>query len=179
MNTIDKQFIKHRKAFRTYIFYNSGFNKELADDLTQDLYIKIKDQVARGNYKEQGKFRAWALWVAKHLIVDYRRKENRAGIFVISDEVYEFIFKESKELEASIEDKIINEERFKWLLEGVNVAIEKLDPLQRKVFLMRVLENRSFKDIIKKTGEKQNTAIGRYRYAQLNIKKTLRKLKIA
>ena len=150
---INDQFVQHRESFRDFIYYNCGYNKELADDLTQDLYIKVKEQVSKGNYYEQGKFKGWCLWMARNMILDYYKKENRSKTVVISDEKYNFIFTDCKEIEENREDEIINEERFNWLLRGVNRAVEQLHTGQRKVFLMRVVENKSLPELIDETGE--------------------------
>lgn len=173
MNGIDRQFIDNRAYFWKYIHYQVGYQKELAEDLLQELYIKVKNQVKKGNYREEGKFRGWVVWVAKNMIADYRRKENRSGIFLISDEKYSFIFTESKEITEAIEQKIIQIEETEWLFLAVERALAELDPEIRRVFVKRIYENKSFKSIVEEDGHSQNTEIGRMRYAKRTLKKKL------
>lgn len=179
MNDIDLQFVKYRDLIYKVILYNVNYQKELAEDLTQELYIKIKDQVARGKYQEMGKFKAWALWVARNLVVDYHRKENRSGIFMITDEKYDFLFELNADPEPAIEETIINEEEAKWLSDVVEDALKYMDPEIRRVFVKRVFENKSFRKIVEEDHYSINTELGRMRYAKRTIINRINELKIA
>lgn len=179
MLTCDKLFLQHQKPLYKFLLFNLYFNKEMAEDFLHDLFIKIRKAFENGNYVEEGKFKQWALWVARNMINDYYRLKKNTMINPVTNESYFYLFNDNKETTPSREDEIIKEEEFNWFLEGITRAIETLDEKQRTIFLMRVLEDKSFKEIIKITGDGQNTEIGRYRYARLNIKKRLIEYKIA
>ncbi len=141
-------------------------NKELAEDIFQDTFIKAIATIQQGRYIESGKFLGWVNRIAHNLIIDNFRRVKNENTF--SADAYEFdIVNNSKLSEKSIEDVISNEQ----VLNDVVRLIEYLPETQRSVVQMRFFEDLSFKEIAEKTDVSINTALGRMRYAVLNMRK--------
>ena len=141
-------------------------NKELAEDIFQDTFIKAIATIQQGRYIESGKFLGWVNRIAHNLIIDNFRRVKNENTF--SADAYEFdIVNNSKLSEKSIEDVMSNEQ----VLNDVVRLIDYLPETQRSVVQMRFFEDLSFKEIAEKTDVSINTALGRMRYAVLNMRK--------
>jgi len=141
-------------------------NEDVANDIFQDTFVKAITTIRQGRYSEHGKFPAWISRIAHNLIIDYYRQEKSGN--VQSSDVEEMDILNRKELsEETIEDLIITEQ----IHEDVRYLIDELPDSQREVLKMRYYLNMSFKEIADATGVSINTALGRMRYAILNMRR--------
>ena len=157
---------RHQKQLLNFI-YSKTYDWNLADDLLQDTFIKIINTVKKGKYKEEGKFISWALRIANNLIMDYYRKEKRNQEYAAGDLLYKLF----EDFEPSIENKIISDQ-------GKIDVVKYLDQLpvdQQEVIKLRFFNEYSFKEIAEETEVSINTALGRMRYAVINIRKMMEK----
>ena len=141
-------------------------NKELTEDIFQDTFIKAIATIQHGRYVESGKFLGWVNRIAHNLIIDHFRREKNENTFS-SDGVDYDIVNNAKLSEKSFEDTLSNEQ----VLTDVVRLIEFLPPSQQSVIRMRFFEDLSFKEIAEKTDVSINTALGRMRYALLNMRR--------
>ena len=141
-------------------------NEDLAYDIFQETFVKAILTIKQGRYTENGKFPAWISRIAHNLIIDYYRQEKSENLQ--SADLEDIDVLNRKELaEETIEDIIISDQ----IREDVRFLIKKLPPLQREVLNMRYYQNLSFKEIAEITGVSINTALGRMRYAILNLRR--------
>lgn len=163
---------RYEKRLYTYILM-SVKNKELAEDIFQDTFIKVINTIRSGNYHEEGKFLQWVMRIANNLKIDYYRKLQKMPIL---DGNQDFdIFDLLTDKEDSIEQKMMKEQ----LYEEINDAVEFLPEEQKEVLKMRIYQDYSFKEIADLTSVSINTALGRMRYALINLRKIIEKRKIA
>ena len=156
---------RHKQSLFSYILYMVR-NRDLADDIFQDTFIKAIFTIKQGRYTENGKFRAWITRIAHNLIVDYFRQERSEN--TVSNDEYEFdLFNNSKLCEDNIETVMVKAQVF----DDVRKLVDYLPESQREVLKMRYYQELSFKEIADKTGVSINTALGRMRYAILNMRK--------
>lgn len=141
-------------------------NEDIANDIFQDTFVKAIQTIKQGRYTENGKFPAWISRIAHNLIIDYFRQEKSEN--VQSADLEDVDVLNRKELcEETIEDIIISDQ----IRDDVKFLIRELPPLQREVLNMRYYQNLSFKEIAEITGVSINTALGRMRYAILNLRR--------
>lgn len=149
-----------------YYIFQIVRDKELTEDIFQDTFIKAIMTIQQGRYFESGKFLSWINRIAHNLIIDFFRKEKTEN--TISADGYEYdITNNSKLSDLSIEDILSNEQ----VLNDVVKMVDYLPPVQQEVVRMRFFEDLSFKEIAEKTDVSINTALGRMRYALLNMRK--------
>jgi RNA polymerase sigma-70 factor (ECF subfamily) len=141
-------------------------NRELSEDLFQDVFIKVINTLRSGNYREEGKFSQWIMRIARNLIIDYFRKNQKMS-FVENNYDNSDIFDGFSEPSMSIEQAIITKQIYETLLNLVTL----LPAEQREVLNMRLYQDMSFKEIAAQTNVSINTALGRMRYAILNLRK--------
>ncbi|MDR1793763.1 MAG: sigma-70 family RNA polymerase sigma factor [Bacteroidales bacterium] len=153
----------HQKVF-SYILM-VVHNKELAEDLFQDTFIKVIHTIKAGSYREEGKFTQWIMRIARNLIIDYFRK-NQKMAFVENSSPLD-IFDTFSEPTLTVEQSII----MKQIYESLQGLIDLLPKRQKEVLYMRLYQEMSFKDIAEQTNVSINTALGRMRYAILNLRK--------
>ncbi|HNW72798.1 MAG TPA: sigma-70 family RNA polymerase sigma factor, partial [Bacteroidales bacterium] len=147
-------------------------DKELAEDLFQDTFIKVINTFRSGTYKEEGKFIQWVMRIAHNLIIDYFRKSKRIPTVENSDE-YD-IFEKVRVPVESIEEQMITEQ----IHQDVKKLIDYLPREQKEVLVMRHYGEMSFKDIAEVTNVSINTALGRMRYALINLRKLVREKEV-
>lgn len=141
-------------------------NEDIANDIFQETFVKAILTIKQGRYTENGKFPAWISRIAHNLIIDYYRQEKSEN--VQSADLDDVDVLNRKELcEQTIEDAIISEQ----IRDDVKYLIKELPDLQREVLNMRYYQNLSFKEIADLTGVSINTALGRMRYAILNLRR--------
>lgn len=140
-------------------------DREVAEDLFQEVMIKVVRMIRSGKYNEEGKFLPWVVRIARNLAIDHFRKVQRNPIQNESDD-YD-IFNSVQRSEASSEEKIIKDENARY----IRKLIQQLPDKQREVLVMRTYGELSFKEIADITDVSINTALGRMRYALLNLKK--------
>ena len=142
---------------------------ELADDLTQEVVIKVFDKLSGDTYKEANNFKGWLVRVVNNHYLDYFRKVKRSVEIVLINEGDEEDDL-ADVLVPSIETTLIKEQ----MIVDVRGMIEKLPPEQREVVILRQYADKSFKEIAEMRGEKLNTSLGRMRYALNNLRKMLK-----
>lgn len=141
-------------------------NEDIANDIFQDTFVKAIQTIRQGRYTENGKFPAWISRIAHNLIIDYYRQEKSENHQ--SADLDEIDVLNRKELcEDTIEDVMVHNQ----IRNDVKYLIEELPELQREVLKMRYYQNLSFKEIAEATGVSINTALGRMRYAILNLRR--------
>lgn len=141
-------------------------NEDVANDIFQDTFVKAITNIRKGRYTDTGKFPAWISRIAHNLIIDYFRQEKSENLQ--SCDVEEIDLLNRKELsEATVEDFLIHEQ----IQDDVRMLIDELPESQREVLKMRYYGNMSFKEIAEVTGVSINTALGRMRYAILNMRR--------
>lgn len=162
---------RYEKRLFSYIML-SVKNKELAEDIFQDTFIKVINTIRSGNYHEEGKFFQWIMRIANNLKIDHYRKMQRMPMF---DSNGEFdIFEVLSAQEDSVEQKLIREQ----IYSDLQRVIEYLPEEQKEVLVMRIYQDYSFKEISEFTGVSINTALGRMRYALINLRKLIAKNKV-
>ena len=157
--------LRYKSKVYTYI-YLIVRNRELTEDIFQDTFIKAIATIQQGRYVESGKFVAWINRIAHNLIIDHFRREKNENTFS-ADAVDYDIVNNAKLAEKSIEDTMSNEQ----VLTDVVHLIDLLPASQQKVIRMRYFEDLSFKEIAERTNVSINTALGRMRYALLNMRR--------
>ena len=156
---------RHQERIFNYIFRITK-NEDIANDIFQDTFVKAIMTIKQGRYTENGKFPAWISRIAHNLIIDYYRQEKSENMQSCDVEDVDILNK--KELsEETIEDVIITDQ----IHSDVKHLVKILPDLQREVLLMRYYKNMSFKEIAEATGVSINTALGRMRYAILNMRR--------
>ena len=177
-NSLVKQFVdgdqqaieiliaRHKKRVFTYIFLIVK-NHHLAEDIFQDTFIKVIRSLKSGKYTENGKFISWVLRISHNLIIDHFRKEKNENTFSADSVDYDVVNNNTKLSEKSVEDVMTNEQ----ILSDVVRLIDYLPESQQSVVRMRFFEDLSFKEIAEKTDVSINTALGRMRYALLNMRR--------
>jgi len=140
-------------------------NKELAEDLFQDTFIKVINTLRSGNYREEGKFSQWIMRISRNLIIDHFRKNQKMSF--VENNYGNDIFDGFSEPSMSIEQVIITQQIHESLRDLVTLLPEE----QREVLRMRLYQDMSFKEIAEQTNVSINTALGRMRYAILNLRK--------
>lgn len=162
---------RYQKRLFSYILI-SVKNKELAEDIFQDTFIKVINTIRSGNYHEEGKFFQWIMRIANNLKIDYYRKVQRMPIFEGNGEYDVFDLIGSKE--ESVEQKMFKEQIYSDLTRMLDYLPEE----QKSVIQMRIYQDYSFKEIAAITGVSINTALGRMRYALINLRKIIEKNKV-
>ena len=166
-NSLELLIHRHKNRVFAYILMVVK-DKQLADDIFQDTFIKVINTIQAGSYKEEGKFIQWVMRIAHNLIIDFFRKSKR--IPVVDNDNSEFdIFDTIQFTDASVEDKMILDQIYK----DVRELIEHLPKEQKEVLFMRHYSEMSFKDIAEQTNVSINTALGRMRYALINLRKLI------
>ncbi|MFZ4462912.1 MAG: sigma-70 family RNA polymerase sigma factor [Bacteroidales bacterium] len=149
-------------------------DRQLADDLFQDTFIKIIRTIKSGAYKEEGKFIQWAMRIAHNLIIDHFRKSKRIPYSDKSSE--DILLTNSKEYaEDSVEYQIVTEQ----IHQDIRKMIDFLPYEQREVLYLRMYEDVSFKEIAEMTNVSINTALGRMRYALINMRKMVKEKNVS
>jgi RNA polymerase sigma factor (sigma-70 family) len=158
---------RYKDKVFSYIFMNVK-NYHLAEDIFQDTFIKVVRSLNLGKYTDNGKFISWVMRIAHNLIIDHYRREKNMNTF--SNDGSEIdLFNSPKFSDDNIEDLIINEQ----ILNDVRDLVEELPDDQKQVVIMRHYLGLSFKEIADQTDVSINTALGRMRYALINLRKII------
>jgi len=149
-------------------------DKALVEDIFQDTFLKVIQSVKAGRYSDNGKFLSWVMRIAHNLIIDHFRRLKQVN--TISNDNYESDLFNSKSLaEDNIEDHMIK----KQIHKDVRNIINNLPDDQREVIILRHYSGLSFKEIAEITDVSINTALGRMRYALINMRKIMEENKIS
>ncbi|MFW6370825.1 MAG: RNA polymerase sigma factor [Bacteroidota bacterium] len=167
-NSLEVLIHRHKSRVYSYILLIVK-NQELAEDIFQETFIKVIRSLKRGKYVENGKFVSWVLRISHNLIIDHFRKEKLQGT-VSNDSIEVDLFNSQKFSEATIEDQIVNTQ----ILSEVKELVKELPEDQQQVIYMRHYMDMSFKEIAGQTGVSINTALGRMRYALINLRKLIK-----
>ena len=162
---------KHKQRLYSFI-YSKVQDREITEDVFQDTFIKVIRTLKLGNYNEQGKFLPWVMRISHNLIIDHFRKSNRMRSFKNTADFD--IFSVISDGSLNAEKQIIKDQ----VLSDVKDLIEELPSEQKEVLVMRIYKDMSFKEISENTGVSINTALGRMRYALINLRKIIEENKI-
>ncbi|MCX6231340.1 MAG: sigma-70 family RNA polymerase sigma factor [Bacteroidetes bacterium] len=155
---------RHQKKVFSYILIVVK-DKAIAEDIFQDTFIKVINTIRSGFYKEEGKFIQWVMRIAHNLTIDHFRRAKRIPTIENKDEFN--IFDTIKVYDESIEDKMITDQ----IHSDVRNLLEMLPDEQKEVIILRHYADMSFKDIAEHTNVSINTALGRMRYALINMRR--------
>lgn len=162
---------RHQAKIYNFI-YSKIQDRDLSDDIFQDTFIKVIKTLKTKSYNEEGKFLPWVMRIAHNLVVDYFRKTKKMPMQRDSGEysVFSFLFESS----PNIESQMITEQ----VELDLTRLIDELPEDQKEVLVMRIYQDMSFKEISDLTGVSINTALGRMRYALMNLRKVIEKNQI-
>jgi len=159
---------RHNQRISSFI-YSKVLDRDITEDIFQDTFIKVIRTLKRGSYSEEGKFLPWVMRIAHNLIIDHFRKNKRMPMFEGSDDFNIFSVISDDKLNA--EKQLIKNQ----INSDLKILIEELPEDQKEVLLMRIYKEMSFKEISENTGVSINTALGRMRYALINMRKIIEK----
>lgn len=162
---------RHQSKIYGFIYSKIG-DRDLSDDIFQDTFIKVIKTLKTSSYNEEGKFLPWVMRIAHNLVVDHFRKAKKMP-FQRETEEYS-IFNYMTDNSLNIEGQIISEQ----VESDLAKLLEELPADQKEVLVMRMYQDLSFKEIADLTGVSINTALGRMRYALLNLRKIIEKNQI-
>jgi RNA polymerase sigma factor (sigma-70 family) len=161
----DQLLGRHQQVVFSYILYTIR-NKNLADDFFQETFCKAITTIRQGRYTESGRFRSWLMRIAHNLMIDYfRQKKNEKTLS--NDEWGMDLFNNPTLCEETVEGELVRRQ----VHSDVKKLVKHLPHAQREVVEMRYYEELSFKEIADNTGVSINTALGRMRYAILNMRR--------
>ena len=167
-SALEALVIRHKQKIYSFI-YSKVYDRDVAEDIFQDTFIKVIRTLKRGAYNEEGKFLPWVMRISHNLVIDFFRKNNRMPKFDNSGEFSIFSVLSDSSLNA--EKALIKEQ----VENDVRRLVEELPDDQKEVLMMRIYNDMSFKEISVKTGVSINTALGRMRYALINLRKIIDK----
>lgn len=163
---LSKLINRHQQRLYNFI-YSKVFDKEIAEDVFQDTFIKVIRTLKRGKYNEEGKFLPWVMRIAHNLVIDHFRKSNRMPKFDNRKDfdIFSVLADDNPHAEHQLMDRQIRTD--------VQKLIEELPEEQLEVLKMRIYKDMSFKEIAFQTDVSINTALGRMRYALINLRKII------
>lgn len=159
---------RHNQRISSFI-YSKVLDRDITEDIFQDTFIKVIKTLRKGSYSEEGKFLPWVMRIAHNLVIDHFRKNKRMPMFEGSDDFN--IFSVIGDDKLNIEKQLIKDQ----IDSDLNLLIEELPEDQKEVLMMRIYRDMSFKEISENTGVSINTALGRMRYALINLRKVIEK----
>lgn len=166
-SAIEILIARHKKRIYSYILLMVK-NQQLAEDLFQDTFIKVILSLKEGRYQDKGRFVSWVARIAHNLIIDHFRREK--NLQTVSNDQSEYdLFNSAKLTDRNVEDLMINDQ----IIHDVRKMIDELPADQREVVLLRHYAGLSFKEIAEQTDVSINTALGRMRYALINLRKLM------
>ena len=159
------EVLLNRHKSRVFAFIMSKIkNKDLSEDIFQDTYVKVVNSLQKGKYNEEGKFLPWVMRIAHNLVIDHFRKQKKMYM-VRSNNDFD-IFDVIKDDNINVDDRLIRDQIFSDLRGLINL----LPNDQKEVLMMRYFEEMSFKKIAEHFDISINTALGRMRYALINLR---------
>lgn len=170
-NAISILIKKRRNKIYGFI-YSKTLNKEVSNDIFQDTFLKVIINLKSNSYNEQNKFMSWVLRIAHNLIMDHFRDTGKMPMYREKEGFP--LFSRMDDGALTIENSIISEN----IVEDLKKLIEKLPPDQKEVVVMRMYLKMSYKEIAEETGVGINTALGKMRYATINLRNAIAKHQI-
>lgn len=158
----------NRHQLQIFNFINSKINdRDTSEDLFQDTFIKVIRTLKSGAYNEEGKFLPWVMRIAHNLVIDHFRKSNRIPTVGNKEDfdIFQFISDKSPNAESALVQEQV--------LKDLQKLIQELPEDQKEVLIMRLYRDMSFKEIAENTNVSINTALGRMRYAIINLRKLI------
>lgn len=159
---------RHKQRIYSFIF-SKVMDRDITEDIFQDTFIKVIRTLKKGKYNEEGKFLPWVMRIAHNLVIDHFRRNKRMPKFQSRNDFD--IFDVISDGEESKEYEMITSQ----VHEDVRRLVEELPNDQKEVLIMRIFKEMSFKEIAQSTGVSINTALGRMRYALINLRKIIDK----
>jgi RNA polymerase sigma-70 factor (ECF subfamily) len=172
VNALEVLVLRHKDKLYTSILFLVK-DKYLAEDIFQDVFIRVIDTIRSGRYTEEGKFLPWAMRIAHNLCVDHFRKVKRTPTIKTGED--QDIFEVLNFTEESAEDKMMKKQSHNRIREMLDMLPED----QREVIILRHYADMSFKEIAHMTNCSINTALGRMRYGLINLRKMMLQKQIA
>jgi len=158
---------RHQKRIYSYILLLVK-KQDVAEDIFQETFIKVIKSLQEGKYVDANRFSSWVMRIAHNLVIDHFRREKQSKM--LSKDAYEVdILNHPKYSDKTVEDEIV----FEQILSDVRALIDQLPDDQREVVLLRHYADLSFKEIAEQTNVSINTALGRMRYAVINMRKIM------
>lgn len=170
-NALASLIKRHQSKIYGFIYSKVG-DRDVSEDIFQDTFIKVIKTLKSNSYNEEGKFLPWVMRIAHNLIVDYFRKNKKMPMFRETEEFS--IFSIMTDNNPNIESQMITTQ----VENDLQKLIDELPNDQKEVLVMRIYQDLSFKEISELTGVSINTALGRMRYALLNLRKVIEKHQI-
>lgn len=175
---INQYLAGHNEAFETLLarykqriysfIYSKINNRDIADDIFQDTFIKVIKTLKKGAYNEEGRFLSWVMRIAHNLIVDHFRRKQRMPMHDSRDNEYD-VFYNISESSQNVEEIMIDEQ----IKADLSQLILELPENQLEVLQMRLYQDMSFKEIAERTNVSINTSLGRMRYGLINLRKLI------
>lgn len=162
---------RHQSRIFGFI-YSKVSDRDISNDIFQDTFIKVIKTLKTKSYNEEGKFLPWVMRIAHNLVIDHFRRNKKMPMYRETEEFS--IFSIMSDDSPTIENKIIQEQ----VEVDIRKLIEELPADQKEVLMMRMYQDMSFKEISEITGVSINTALGRMRYALMNMRKVIDKHQI-
>ena len=169
---LEKLINRHQQRIFNFV-YSKVHDRDTTEDIFQDTFIKVIKTLKNGQYNEEGKFLPWVMRIAHNLVIDHFRKNSRIPKFESSDDFDIFQFISDGSINA--EDAMVTDQ----IVADLQKIIIELPEDQREVLMMRVYRDMSFKEIAESTGVSINTALGRMRYAIINLRKLIEENQIS
>jgi len=157
---------RHQQRLYSFI-YSKVYDRDVTEDVFQDTFIKVIKTLKLGKYNEEGKFLPWVMRIAHNLVIDYFRKNKRMPKFNNNKDFDIFSVLSDSALNA--EDKLVRSQ----IHNDIRKLVEELPEDQRTVLKLRMYNDMSFKEISENTSVSINTALGRMRYALINLRKLI------
>jgi len=170
-NSLSILIKRHQSKIYGFI-YSKVTDRDIADDIFQDTFIKVIKTLKSNSYNEEGKFLPWVMRISHNLIIDHFRRNKKMPMYRETEEFS--IFSIMTDNSPNIENRIITDQ----VENDLQRIIEQLPDDQKEVLQMRIYQDLSFKEIADLTGVSINTALGRMRYALMNLRKVIEKNKI-
>ena len=164
----------NRHQLQIFNFINSKVNdRDKSEDIFQDTFIKVIKSLKNGSYNEEGKFLPWVMRIAHNLVIDHFRKNSRIPIIENKEEfdIFQFLSDTTPNAEVALVQEQV--------LKDIQNLVDELPEDQKEVLIMRLYRDMSFKEIAENTNVSINTALGRMRYAIINLRKMISDNKIA
>lgn len=173
-NAFDELLRRTQGKLFSYILF-VVHSEDRANDLFQETFVKVITRLHEGRYVASGRFSAWLMRIAHNVIMDWYREEKGRNIIDTAENNDLSCLRVSSVLDSNIENRYVNEQ----VMTDVRRIMDSLPPAQREVVFMRYYQNLSFKEIAELTGVSINTALGRMRYALMNMRRMSKVNRIA
>jgi RNA polymerase sigma-70 factor (ECF subfamily) len=159
--------LKYKQRIYSFI-YSKIKDRELADDIFQETFVKVIKTLKKGTYNDEGRFLSWVMRIAHNLIVDHFRRKQRMPRYE-SHDAQKDVFYRVSEPSQNIEDALIDFQ----IKEDLHTLMQELPENQLEVLRMRLFQDMSFKEIAERTNVSINTSLGRMRYGLINLRKLI------